>query len=454
MPADPGLRELRGMLASSLGDQIAFDDGARALYATDASNYRRSAGAVVLPRTDRRRSPRPCGSCRELGVPVLGARRRAPAWRAARSAAVWSSTSRGTSTASWRSTRSARTARVEPGVVLDDLRARPRAARAGLRPRPLHAQPLHDRRHDRQQRLRLALGALGQDRRQRRGAARRLLTDGSRLRLGATPTRRTRRGSRGGRAGAGSRRPCGTRRAGTRRSSARRFAGVPAPGLGLRRWTTSCPRTASAPRPGAGRQRGHLRDRPGGDRRPAPARRIARPAGPRLPRRLRRRRRRPRACCRIARSRLEGIDDALVEALRGRSAARLPVGCPAGRRGCWSRPAATRAEEAAGPRRRRTAAAPCGRARRAPAARAWSTTRSGSARLARSARRAPGHRDAARGRRRGVARLGGRRRPAGTARRVPARTSDALLGRARPAGAWSTATSARAACTCASTSTC
>ena len=45
---------------------------------------------------------------------------------------------------------------------------RRRAARADVRPRPVHAQPLHARRDDRQQRVRVALGGVGQDRRQRR----------------------------------------------------------------------------------------------------------------------------------------------------------------------------------------------------------------------------------------------------------------------------------------------
>ena len=67
----------------------------------------------------------------------------------------------------------ARTARVQPGVVLDDLRARGRGARPDLRPRPGDARPVHARRDDRQQLLRRALAVMrGQDRRQRRRAGR------------------------------------------------------------------------------------------------------------------------------------------------------------------------------------------------------------------------------------------------------------------------------------------
>ena len=46
---------------------------------------------------------------------------------------------------------------VQPGVVLDELRGRARQARPDLRPGPGDAQPLHARRHDRQQLVRRAL---------------------------------------------------------------------------------------------------------------------------------------------------------------------------------------------------------------------------------------------------------------------------------------------------------
>ena len=59
-----------------------------------------------------------------------------------------------------------------PACVLDELRDARRAARPDLRARPGHPQPLHPRRHDRQQLLRRPLGdgAGSDDRRQRRGA--------------------------------------------------------------------------------------------------------------------------------------------------------------------------------------------------------------------------------------------------------------------------------------------
>ena len=94
--------------------------------------------------------------------------RRSPATRSARAS---SSTPSATSTGSSRIDPEARTA-----VVAARRRARRpaacgRAARAAVRPRPVHPHPLHDRRDDRQQRLRLAGAGLRPDRRQRGRAA-------------------------------------------------------------------------------------------------------------------------------------------------------------------------------------------------------------------------------------------------------------------------------------------
>ena len=61
-------------------------------------------------------------------------------------------------------------ARVQPGIVLDHLRDAAEKHRPHLRPRPRHAQPLHPRRHDRQQLLRRPRADGRQDRRQHRSA--------------------------------------------------------------------------------------------------------------------------------------------------------------------------------------------------------------------------------------------------------------------------------------------
>ena len=65
----------------------------------------------------------------------------------------------------------ARTAVVQPGVVHATLQRAAAAARAAVRAGPVHAHPLHGRRHDRQQRLRVAGARLRPDRRQRGRAA-------------------------------------------------------------------------------------------------------------------------------------------------------------------------------------------------------------------------------------------------------------------------------------------
>ena len=57
--------------------------------------------------------------------------------------------------------------RVEPGCVLDDLNRGAQAARPAVRPGHLDRQPGHDRRHDRQQLVRRAVGPLRQDDRPR-----------------------------------------------------------------------------------------------------------------------------------------------------------------------------------------------------------------------------------------------------------------------------------------------
>ena len=61
----------------------------------------------------------------------------------------------------------ARTAVVEPGLVLTDLLAAARPHRPDVRRRPVLGQPGDARRHDREQRLRRTFGRVGHHRRQR-----------------------------------------------------------------------------------------------------------------------------------------------------------------------------------------------------------------------------------------------------------------------------------------------
>ncbi len=44
-------RELEALLRRRIQGEVRFDDGSRALYATDGSNYRQAPIGVVIPRT-------------------------------------------------------------------------------------------------------------------------------------------------------------------------------------------------------------------------------------------------------------------------------------------------------------------------------------------------------------------------------------------------------------------
>ena len=143
----------------------------------------------------------------------------------------------------------ARTARVQPGVVHGRAAAPRRRARAALRAGSLDPGALHDRRDDRQQRLRTPRRPVGSHGRQRAGAA-----DDRRHR----PRRRRRRP-------ASTRSPAledlVRRHLATIRTEFGRF-GRQVSGYSLEHLL---PETRPRPRQGARRHRGHLRDPPRGD---------------------------------------------------------------------------------------------------------------------------------------------------------------------------------------------
>ena len=72
-PAIPSLKDAAG-LAEALGTrvrgEVRFDNGARALYATDGSNYRQVPIGVVLP-YDAEDVVAAIATCREFGAPLL-----------------------------------------------------------------------------------------------------------------------------------------------------------------------------------------------------------------------------------------------------------------------------------------------------------------------------------------------------------------------------------------------
>ncbi|HTA84784.1 MAG TPA: FAD-binding and (Fe-S)-binding domain-containing protein [Silvibacterium sp.] len=113
-------RELEARIKSRIQGEVHFDPGGRALYATDASNYRQVPIGVVLPRdiTDVEAT---IAACRELGAPILARGAGTSLSGQCCNVAVVLDFSR-----SMRSILSldpqARLATVEPGIVLDRVR--------------------------------------------------------------------------------------------------------------------------------------------------------------------------------------------------------------------------------------------------------------------------------------------------------------------------------------------
>ena len=63
-------RGLADALHRRIRGEVRFDDGSRALYATDASNYRQVPIGVVIPR-DADDVRETIAACRQFGAPVL-----------------------------------------------------------------------------------------------------------------------------------------------------------------------------------------------------------------------------------------------------------------------------------------------------------------------------------------------------------------------------------------------
>ena len=115
-------RQLLGAeLRRKLRGEVWFDGGRRAIYATDSSNYRQVPLGVVCPR-DEAEVAHVLRLCREAGAPVVGRGAGTSLAGQACNEAVVIDLSRHL-TKIVAIDPSARTARVQPGVVLDDLRA-------------------------------------------------------------------------------------------------------------------------------------------------------------------------------------------------------------------------------------------------------------------------------------------------------------------------------------------
>src|SRR5690242_1423309 len=66
----PDAAALAAELRARIRGEVRFDDGSRALYATDASNYRQVPIGVVIPR-DIADVEATMDACRRFGAPVL-----------------------------------------------------------------------------------------------------------------------------------------------------------------------------------------------------------------------------------------------------------------------------------------------------------------------------------------------------------------------------------------------
>src|SRR5438309_3762986 len=63
-------QELEARLKNTVGGEVRFDEGSRAMYATDASNYRQVPIGLVIPK-DVDDVTATVAACREFGAPVL-----------------------------------------------------------------------------------------------------------------------------------------------------------------------------------------------------------------------------------------------------------------------------------------------------------------------------------------------------------------------------------------------
>ena len=108
------------LLDHRIAGEVRFDRGSRALYATDASNYRQVPIGVVLPRT-KEDIVATVGACREVGAPILGRGGGTSLGGQCCNVAVVVDCSKYMHRV-LEIDPEARLARVEPGCVLDDLR--------------------------------------------------------------------------------------------------------------------------------------------------------------------------------------------------------------------------------------------------------------------------------------------------------------------------------------------
>ncbi len=159
---------LEGELRKQLEGEVRFDAISRALYSTDASVYKIRPLGVVIPKT-REDIVRMVEICGRFRCPIT--------MRGGGTSQAGQAIGEGiqVDTSKYYNrllevNAEERWARVEPGIVLDELNAQTGSAGAALRAGYFHRQPRDHRRHDGQQFLRRAQRALRQDHRSRAGA--------------------------------------------------------------------------------------------------------------------------------------------------------------------------------------------------------------------------------------------------------------------------------------------
>jgi FAD/FMN-containing dehydrogenase/Fe-S oxidoreductase len=133
-PSTADARALAARLRRELRGEVRFSRGSRALYATDASNYRQVPVGVVVPR-DTDDVLATVAACREAGVPVLGRGGGTSLAGQCCNVAVVLDFSRHMNRIVELDPE-ARRARVQPGVVLDRLREAAEAHRLTFGPDP------------------------------------------------------------------------------------------------------------------------------------------------------------------------------------------------------------------------------------------------------------------------------------------------------------------------------
>jgi FAD/FMN-containing dehydrogenase/Fe-S oxidoreductase len=128
------VNRLAAVLRSRIRGEVRFDDGDRALYSTDASNYRQIPIGVVVPR-DADDVVATVGACRGFGAPIVSRGGATDLAGAACNAAVVIDMSKYMNHVleiDWEN----EWARVEPGTVLDDLRNQAEARHLTFGPDP------------------------------------------------------------------------------------------------------------------------------------------------------------------------------------------------------------------------------------------------------------------------------------------------------------------------------